>query len=419
MRAPGDFLFSLEHIGIKLGLDQIRGLVDALGRPDDAYRSIIVAGTNGKGSVTAMLERGLRAAGYRTGRYTSPHLVRLEERFAIDGVDVDSRTMDDAIERVRAAAMTLPVPPTSFEATTAVALDLFRSAAVDVAVVEVGLGGRLDATNVVSPFAAAITAVDFDHQQYLGTTIEAIAREKAGVIKPGMLCVLGANPVAVDTVVAQRCREVGATLVRAHENAEVHAEMDDGRLRMSIRTPRRTYEPLWLGLRGRHQIDNAVTAVRLLEELEKHLDVPPAAIATAVEHVTWPGRLERLHVHGVEVLLDGAHNAQGARALAAYLREVYARRLPMVIGVLRDKDVEIMMTTLVQQASQVVCVAPRSDRALPATELAALVARVAPDIAVTTSGSAIAAVRAAAVHGWPVVVAGSLYLAGEVRAEIS
>ena len=201
MISDREYLLSLELIGIKLGLEQIRSLVALLGHPDRAYPSLIVAGTNGKGSVAAMVERGLRAAGLRTGRYTSPHLVDLEERFAIDGRPISRDQFDRVARRVRDAVSQLASPPSFFEATTALALEVFRDERVDVAVLEVGLGGRLDATNVVDAVAAAITAIDFDHEQYLGSTIQEIAAEKAGVIKPKSLVVLGANPAAVQEVV--------------------------------------------------------------------------------------------------------------------------------------------------------------------------------------------------------------------------
>jgi dihydrofolate synthase/folylpolyglutamate synthase len=177
------YLASLEQFGVKLGLDQIRRLVDRLGHPERAFRSVHVAGTNGKGSVTAMIERGLRASGCRTGRYTSPHLVRLEERFAVDGHPVEPARLDAALDRVRLAAADLPAPPSFFEATTAAAFELFREAGVEVAVLEVGLGGRLDATNVVGAIAVVITAVDHDHQRVLGPE-----RRPASSARPARWC---------------------------------------------------------------------------------------------------------------------------------------------------------------------------------------------------------------------------------------
>jgi dihydrofolate synthase/folylpolyglutamate synthase len=414
-------LLALEQIGIKLGLDQIRALVEALGRPDRAFPSIVVAGTNGKGSVTAMLERGLRAAGLRTGRYTSPHLVALEERFTVDGRDITTDVFDAAARRVLAAAAALPAPPSFFEATTALALDVFREARIDVAVLEVGLGGRLDATNVVSSVAVAITAVDFDHEAFLGHTIEAIAREKAGVIKPGGLVVLAPNPPAVDAIVTDTCEARGARLLRAAEVVVESTAMDAGRAVVTMTTPRRRYAALRLGLRGRHQIDNARTAIRLLEAIDEagRLRIDEAAIRAAVEDVVWPGRLELLGSAMGEILIDGAHNPSGARALAAYVIETYGRRLPFVVAIMRDKQVEAILAALAPAASSLICTAPETPRAARPEDLAAALSRVAPDVPVSIAADPIAAIGRAAASGSPVVVAGSLYLAGDVRAHVS
>ena len=411
-------LLALEQIGIKLGLDQIRALVERLGSPDDAYPSIIVAGTNGKGSVTAMVERGFRAAGYRTGRFTSPHLVDLEERFAIDGTPISPSTLDEASARVLDAAKHLPAPPSFFEATTAVALDVFRDAAIDVAILEVGLGGRLDATNVVDATAAVITPVDFDHEQYLGDTIEAIAREKAGVVKPGAMVVLAANPPAVEKVVSQACREAGATLVRATDGVTANVQMVDGRANLALTTPVRAYRVLRLALAGRHQAANATTAVRLLESLapERGFSIGAEAVATALEDTTWPARLETIQVSSVEVLLDGAHNPGGARALAGHVLETYGRTLPMVVGVMRDKAVDAIVSALAPAASHFVFTAAATPRAATPAELVNVAARVAPTVRAMVDVRPLGAVRMAADHGSPVVVAGSLYLAGEIRA---
>jgi dihydrofolate synthase/folylpolyglutamate synthase len=414
-------LLALEQIGIKLGLDQIRALVERLGRPDRAFPSVVVAGTNGKGSVTAMVERGLRAAGLRTGRYTSPHLVTLEERFAIDGRDIAPGVFDAAARRVLAAAAALPAPPSFFEATTALALDVFREAQVDVAVLEVGLGGRLDATNVVSSIAVAITAVDFDHEAFLGHTIEAIAREKAGVIKPDGVVVLAPNPPAVDAIVSNTCDALGARLLRATGAVVESVTLEAGQAIVTVTTPRRRYEALRLGLRGRHQIDNARTAIRLLEALDEagRFKVDEAAVRAAVEDVVWPGRLELVEGARGEILIDGAHNPSGARALAAYVLETYTRRLPFVVAIMRDKPVDAIVAALAPAASSLICTAPSTPRAATPDELAAAVSRVAPDVPVSTEADPMAAIDRAAAGGSPVVVAGSLYLAGHVRAHVS
>jgi dihydrofolate synthase/folylpolyglutamate synthase len=416
-----EYLFSLEQFGIKLGLEQIRALVADLGNPDQAYRSVVVAGTNGKGSVTAMVERAVRAAGLRTGRYTSPHLTDIEERVAINGEPITAATFDALAERIREAADRLPAPPTFFEATTALALEAFRQARVDVAILEVGLGGRLDATNVLSPMGVAITAIDFDHEAYLGTTLEAIAGEKAGIIKPGGWCVLGRNAPAVRAVVEARCETTGAALVNAPEGTQVAAELVNGRTRVHLLTPHADYADVMLALRGRHQVDNAVTAVRLLEELATREGIALGAshIREGLEKAEWPARLELRPLDDVDVLIDGAHNPAGARALATYVREVYGRRLPFVIGVMRDKQIDAIVAELIPCASTFVCTKPASPRAASPDELTAIVRRLAPDLPVRGVEPASQAVREAASCGNPIVVAGSLYLAGEIRTEVS
>ena len=416
-----DYLFSLEQFGIKLGLEQIRALLAELGRPDLSGQSIVVAGTNGKGSVTAMVERGLRAAGYRTGRYTSPHLTTIEERMAVDGRPIAPDVFDRLADRVRDAADRLPAPPSFFEATTALALEAFREAGVDIGVFEVGLGGRLDATNVLSPVGVAITSIDFDHEQYLGHTIEAIATEKAGVIKPGSFCVLAANPPVVRDLVEAACRAAGADFISAPGSVTATAALVGGATRLRLRTPSADYGSVALSLRGRHQIDNAVTAVRLMEELARRglARLPAAAIRTALEDVEWPGRLELRRWQDRNVLIDGAHNPAGAHALCAYLEEAYGRRLPIVIGVMRDKNIRRMLEELTPSAACLICTAPRSPRAAPAHELAAIARDVAPSIEVLEATPAAAALSLAIARDTPVVVAGSLYLAGEIRAELS
>jgi dihydrofolate synthase / folylpolyglutamate synthase len=415
------YLLALEQLGVKLGLHQIRGLLSALGRPEEAFRSIVVAGTNGKGSVSAMLERGLRAAGYRTGRYTSPHLVSLTERVAIDGRPISGSDLEHLAGRVRVAADRLATPPTFFEATTALALEAFRDAEVDVAVLEVGLGGRLDATNAVDASAAAVTAIDFDHEAHLGETLAAIAAEKAGVIKRGAIAVLAANPPVVQDVVRRACAKAGARYVFAPESVTVEATMADGRAQLALVTPRAAYDRMTLSLRGRHQVENAVAAIRLLEEVSAHglMPVPPDAVRTAVTDVSWPARLELLRWRGVDVLIDGAHNPAGARALAAYLAETYARPLPIVVGAMRDKKIPALVEALATAASCFVFTAPATARAATSDELKSIAAAAAPHVPAETSHSPMDALTRAAMRGAPIVVAGSLYLAGEVRAEIS
>ena len=272
-----------------------------------------IAGTNGKGSVTAMVDAALRAAGHRSARYTSPHLVDLAERFVIDGRPVGQDALVTAVADVRdaidglLAERALTVQPTFFEVTTAVAFELFRRAGVEVAVVEVGLGGRLDATNVVSPIATAITSIAFDHQKYLGSTLRAIAFEKAGIIKPGVPVVVGELDPEAATVIERIADERGAEL---------------------IRTSARDAADFTVGLPGAHQLANAAVAARLLTLLDaRGISVSPEAIAAGLAHPEWPGRLDlRRLPDGREVLLDAAHNPAGAAALASYLQRKAAHR---------------------------------------------------------------------------------------------
>ena len=329
--------------------------------------------------------------------------------------------MDALAERIRTATGTLAAPPSFFEATTALALDAFRDARVDVAVLEVGLGGRLDATNAVPTVAVAITAVDLDHQAYLGDTIEAIAYEKAGVIKANGLAVLGENPGAVRSVVEREAGARHARVVYAPDGVTPEAVMTDGRLMLTMRTPHARYGPVLLGLRGRHQVANAVLAARLLEELATigRFTIPTTAIETALRDVTWPGRLEMLSWQGHDVLLDGAHNPAGARALTAYVQEVFPTPLPLVIGAMRDKHIGEILAALAPIASSFVCTAADSPRAAAPAEIAAEAARAAPGTPADIATSPMEALMLASRRGSPVIVAGSLYLVGEIRAKVS
>ena len=306
---------------MKFGLEKIGVLCEEMAHPERAFRSIVIAGTNGKGSVTVMVETALRSAGHRAARYTSPHLVRLEERFVIDGRDVETGALRDSVATVRRAVESLihrgvcDTPPTFFECATAAAFALFRRARVEIAVLEVGLGGRLDATNIATPIATAITSIDFDHQAQLGDTIEAIAREKAGIIKPGIPVVCGPLPPEAEAVVREIGTASGAPVIRALDVVQIvrhgdHASVD-------VRSRTRSLEDVTMALRGRHQLDNATVAVALLDELaDQGITVPDAAVRTGLTQAEWPGRLERFTRGRIEILLDAAHNPAGARVLA-------------------------------------------------------------------------------------------------------
>jgi dihydrofolate synthase/folylpolyglutamate synthase len=414
-------LYALETSGIKLGLENITRLCAALGHPERQFTSLHVAGTNGKGSVTAMVHAGLVAAGVRAARYTSPHLVDLRERFVIGESPVDAASLEqaaddvlDCAERLHADG-TLSVHPTFFEATTAIAFELFRRAGVEVAVIEVGLGGRFDSTNILNPPVGAITSIGLDHQQYLGDTIAAIAFEKAGIIKPGMTVVTGALPDEARQVIDAVAGDRGARVVDAAAGTHVHGDVQDGRATLVIDTPEDRYGPLTLGLRGEHQRGNALVAVRMLEAARATgIWLPGEAIERGLTGVQWPARLELItRADGRRILIDAAHNVDGARALAGYLARWHPDRPALVIGVMRDKDVEGMIEVLLPVVSSVTTTAAATPRAIPAEELAARVRARRADV--HADPDPVRAVEDALSRHDTVCVAGSIFLAGDVR----
>lgn len=420
-----DFLLSLEQFGIKFGLDNMQALVEAFDHPEQAYRTIHIAGTNGKGSVTAMVDAALRAAGYRSARYTSPHLVHLSERFVIDGEPVSLDRLERAASRLREvvdalmARGRLHAPPTFFEATTAIAFALFREANVEIAVCEVGLGGRLDATNILVPDVTAITSIGFDHQQYLGSTLPEIASEKAGIIKTGVPVIVGDMPSEAFGPIARIAAERGAPLLRARDGSTVvdRGPTDAGGRLMRAETPARDYGTIRLALAGEHQVGNALVAIRLLEAFDQwaHVPVPSSAVRQGLETVRWPGRLDRRTLpDGRRLLLDAAHNPEGAEALARFLASTFPSRPALVFTAMRDKDVRGMLRALSPQVHTLVLTRARTPRGADPDELAA-VARaegVACDTVVEPS------LDRALARAWSltptIVVAGSMYLLGDV-----
>jgi dihydrofolate synthase / folylpolyglutamate synthase len=419
---PVDYLLGLERLGIKFGLENIRTICSRLGNPQDGYRSVIVAGTNGKGSVTAMVDAALGAGGLRAARYTSPHLVRLEERFAIGGRPVAAGDFRDAVAFVQAsveelrAEGVLSTEPTFFEVTTAVGFELFRRARVEVVVLEVGLGGRFDATNVANPLAGAVTTIDLDHERFLGYTIPQIAFEKAGIIKPGMTVVVGeTKPEAVD-VIAGACRDRGARLVPAREGVSSRVVMREGYPLVDLETPRRRYGPVTVGLRGRHQADNAIVAVRLLEELEEAgLKVPAEAIVAGVGAARWRGRLDLVEAEGGRrVLFDAAHNPAGARVLGEYLREFHPQGLPIVFGVMRDKDAAGMLAALLPHATDLIVTQPPNPRAASPAFLVHLARQLGRSDRVEIDPVPASALDRAWRRSSTVAVAGSIFLVGDL-----
>ena len=400
MSDPLSYLFGLEQFGIKFGLDNMLAIVERLGHPERAFRTIHIAGTNGKGSVTAMIDQALIADGYRSARYTSPHLTRLEERFAVGGHPVERGALVAAVADVRdvvdslRADGVLDTHPTFFEVTTAVAFELFRRAAVDIAVLEVGLGGRLDATNVVSPVVTAITSIGLDHQQYLGSTLRDIAGEKAGIIKAHVPVVVGEmDPEALEVIAAiARARE--ADLIRTSAADAAH---------------------LSIGLAGRHQVGNAAVAVRVLDVLTAcGIPVTPRAKAAGIADAKWPGRLDlRRLPDGREVLLDAAHNPAGAAALASYLHGLDSP-MPLVFAAMRDKDAAGMFRALAGAIDRLVLTRASSRRAAEPEALAAIARQVAPQLSLDVVPVAADALEAAWRTSPRIIVAGSIFLLGDV-----
>jgi dihydrofolate synthase/folylpolyglutamate synthase len=421
-------LFALETTGIKLGLDNITQLCAALDHPERSFTSILVAGTNGKGSVTAMAHAALQAGRIRAARYTSPHLVDVTERFVIGDVPVARPQLEDAAAMVldRADALVtsgqLPGPPTFFEATTAIAFELFRRARIDVAVVEVGLGGRFDATNVLTPAVTAITTIGMDHEEYLGRSLAAIAAEKAGIIKPQVPVIVGELPPDARAVIAAVAAEREAPLVEAAAHGRFDADVQDGRATLVVDTPEDRYGPLTLALRGEHQIGNALVTIRLLEAARAAgVWLSGTAIERGLTGVSWPARLELLTLaDGQRILMDAAHNPDGARALARYLQRWHPERPALVVGVMHDKDVDGIIAPLLPAVSIVICTAAPISRALPPAALAARVrsaaGRAGNDVlTITVEPEPLAAVERALEAGGTVCVAGSIFLVGAVH----
>lgn len=401
MKPLADYLAGRERFGMRPGLEAIESVAAALGHPERGYPSIHIAGTNGKGAVAAILDAALRARGLNgVVRFTSPHLVRLNERFAVDGAAAG----DDALAAAADDALVVPGADklTYFEALTAVAFVLFSRLRPALAIFECGLGGRLDATNLVIPAVSVITRIGLDHCDWLGDTIEKIAAEKAGIVKSGVPIVLGRNDPAVVAVVKSRAAELGSPFVYAPDLAD-EAEIPTG-----------------ISLRGDFNRENAVTALAVLRTLERLGAVPRAAVpCVGFDAVDWPGRFQRIG----GTLVDGAHNPPAAAALAAALREegVGERSLRLVAGFCGDKDVDAVLRSLSPLVAHGYAVRTSNPRSLVAADTAARMraagieatACETLDEALALSGAAAAAKGSSA--GPPaVVVCGSLFLAGEV-----
>ena len=433
-RAALEYVLDLEMHGIKLGLEKICMLLEALGSPQEKYPCVLIGGTNGKGSVTAMVAEALARAGYRCGRYTSPHLVELKERICLNDQPIPEDELEKRARRVRRAIERLcasgrfEAPCTFFEATTAMALDYFAHSNVDIAILEVGMGGRFDATNTTEPILSVITNIDLDHQQYLGKTRTLIAREKVGIARRNRQLIAGLTDPASLATIQDGCVQAGARLAKVSSLVGAHGVPDapaadvyvfpgslppEGGERVSFRTHRRSYGPIRLGLAGMHQVDNARTAIAVIEHLENEgFDLGRKSIEAGLSGVRWPGRLEHLSGHPL-LILDSAHNPAGARALATYLSKRKFEDLTLVFGAMQDKSIERMARHLFPLARRVILTRVPYRRSADPRMLSISLASLNGWLTVMNdSKRALDVALALTTAGGAVCVCGSIYLVG-------
>ena len=388
-------LDGVRALGVELGLDRMRQALARLGEPQLRFAAVQIAGTNGKGSTAAMTEAVLRETGWRTGLYSSPHLARFTERIRIAGSEVDGDHLAALDRRVAATE----VPLTYFEVATALAFLAMAEAGVEIAVLETGLGGRLDAVTTCVPCATAITSIGIDHTGYLGDTLGAIAREKAGILKPDVACFVGRLPPEADAEIERAAEAVGAPLFRFGR--------DFGPT------------PFPTALAGAHQKENAALAAQLARAAGRHLgrSIDDRTMARGLAGVSWPGRCEPV---GDDLLFDCAHNADGARALAAALPGIAAgRRVVLLVSIVDDKDPAAILAALAPAASAIVATRSDNPRALPASKLAAVATPLAAEVVADDDpDAALAEARRRAGPGGLVVVCGSMFLVGMLRARV-
>jgi dihydrofolate synthase/folylpolyglutamate synthase len=360
-----DYLYGLEKFGMIFGLTQVERILEAIGNPQREVQAIHIGGTNGKGSTAAMMASILQKEGYRVGLYTSPHLIRFTERIKVNGKEIEKEEVAELAgwmrERIKASNITPPF--TFFDFTTAMALLYFKQALVDLAILEVGLGGRLDSTNVVDPLLSIITNISKDHEEHLGRSILKIAGEKAGIIKKGRPLITSATQPQVLQLFSKICREKGSPYFRVGKEFR-YVSIGDGNFNYEG-----LHRKLWdihLNLMGFHQIINATAALGATEVLEE-LGYPISinAMVEGLKEVEWPGRLERVS-SSPQVILDGAHNPAGALVLKESLeKEFKYHHLILLIGVMKDKDIKSILHLLAPLADQIILTRPHNERAAP------------------------------------------------------
>lgn len=409
------FIHCTSWKGSQLGLERMSQLMSRLGNPQDKLRFIHVAGSNGKGSVCAMLSSILTAAGYQTGCYTSPHLIRVNERININGADISDEDLIAIAERVKRAVDDMDDQPTEFEIITAMSLLYFKERCCDLVVLEVGLGGRLDATNIIGvPEVAVLCNISLEHTEILGNTLKAIAVEKAGIIKHGTRVVLQQQSEVVENVMRRCCQQHNATLVVTQQSKqEVITESISGQV-----VNYGKYKNLHLSLIGRYQCRNVATVLETVECLiAQKYSISETHIRQGLSHTTWMGRFEVISQDPL-VLLDGAHNPDGAEQLAFSLKHYLPnQKMTFLIGILADKDYVQMISYLLPYAKSFVCLTPDSARAMAAVDLANYLQSLGCEASacdIAEQGVVKALTQAA---GTPVVACGSLYMIGNVRTQ--
>ncbi len=413
--------------GIRLGLDRIRDLLEKLGKPQDSFKSIVVSGTNGKGSVVAMLSNVLKSAGYKVGSYISPHLYDIRERISIDGCWIDKASFLRIGRGVLKAAEDMDDPPSFYEVVTAISFEYFREKRVDIGVLEIGLGGRLDAVNVVDPLHCIITTVDYDHEGYLGNTLTDIAKEKAGIVKKGTTVVLGDQKEEVVKVVKEICSEREAYLYRRGRDFDfniVGIGWITGKPQtMDFISENVLMKDLEIGLRGEYQFLNASLVVESALILDKKgIRVSETSIRTGIRSVKWKGRFDARRIRDKIVIFDGAHNPHGARALVSSLKLFLPReKICFVFGVMRDKNYEKMLEYLSSVASSFVFTSVGTERALPTQDLLKAGNFILRDkeVALDESEDPLGALEIAFSRPERIIcVCGSLYLVGKILASL-
>ncbi len=406
-------MFSLRRFGIKLGLDVIKSILGRLDHPEKQFSCIHIAGSNGKGSIASALSTILCEAGYRVGLYTSPHLVRFNERIRINNIEVTDDTVVDAYKAVKAAHAGTR-EPTFFEYTTAMAFDIFKKAQVDWAVIETGMGGRLDATNIIRPEVSVISNISLEHCFYLGNTIAQIAREKGGIIKKNTPVVTGARQKAATDVLEALASKKSAPLYRLGKHFRVRRNGNGG---FSYTGMDHQWKNMKTALLGSYQVENAAVVLAACEVLlRKNLPLELNAIRKGLETYRWPGRIEILPGPPV-IIIDGAHNLSGARLLAKFLKsEMAGRTIILVVGILDDKPYAAMLRALAPVCNQFILTRPRIDRGLPTAILDKALKTIPVDrIRIEDVKEAVRHALAAADGNAAVCIAGSLYVVGEAK----